>query len=66
MDMIELILKEIKTCGKTRYRIASETGISENQLHRLIHGGSLKAETCDTLLQYFGYEIIKKKGRKRK
>jgi len=64
--MIELILKEIKTCGKTRYRIASETGISENQLHRLIHGGSLKAETCDTLLQYFGYEIIKKKGRKRK
>ena len=64
--MIEIIRKELKTCDKSRYRIASETGISENQLHRLIYGGSLKAETCDTLLQYFGYELIKKKGRKRK
>ena len=64
--MIGIIRKEIQTCGKSRYRIASDTGISENQLHRLLYGGSLKAETCDTLLQYFGYEIRKKKGKVKK
>ncbi len=60
--MIKTIRKELKTCGKTRYHIAHETGISENQLHRLVNGGSLKAETAGTLLEYFGYELRKKKG----
>jgi hypothetical protein len=65
MDVIEIICREIKTCGKTRYRIAQDTGISEAQLHRLINGGSLKAETVGTLLEYFGYEV-RKKGRMKK
>lgn len=64
--MIEIIRKEVKTCGKSRYRIADETGISENQLHRLMNGGSLKAETAGVLLEHFGYEIRKKKGREKK
>jgi len=66
MNMIEIILKEIKTCGKTRYRIAQDTGVSEVQLHRLVNGGSLQAEAVGVLLEYFGYEIRKKKGGKRK
>lgn len=66
MDIIEIILKEIEESGKTRYRIAQDTGVTEAQLHRLINGGSLKAETVGTLLEYFGYEVRKKKGRGRK
>jgi plasmid maintenance system antidote protein VapI len=66
MDIIEIILKEIETCGKKRYRIAKDTGVSEAQLHRLVNGGSLKAETAGTLLEYFGYEVRKKKGRAKK
>jgi hypothetical protein len=66
MDVVEIILKEIETCGKTRYRIAQDTGITEAQLHRLVNGGSLKAETVGLLLEYFGYEIRKKKGRVKK
>ena len=66
MDIIEMLLGEIKTCGKTRYRIAQDTGVSEAQLHRLLNGGSLKAETVGTLLEYFGYEVRKKKGRREK
>lgn len=62
MDLIKIIRKEMKTCGKTRYRIASETGISENQLHRLVNGGSLKAETAGVLLEHLGYEVRKRKG----
>ena len=64
--MIEIIRKEIRTCGKTRYQIALKTDISENQFHRLMNGGSLKAETAGTLLDYFGYQLVKKKGRVRK
>lgn len=67
MNIIETILKEIKTCGKTRYRIAQDTGVSEVQLHRLVkNGGSLQAETAGVLLKYFGYRLEKKKGGKRK
>ena len=66
MNMIEIILKEIKTCGKTRYRIAQDTDVSEVQLHRLVNGGSLQAEAVGTLLEYFGYKLVKRKGRKRK
>lgn len=60
--MIKILRKEIEKPGRTRYRIAQDTGVSEAQLHRLINGGSLKAETVGTLLEYFGYEIRKKKG----
>ena len=66
MDMIEIIRKEIEHCGKTRYRIAQDTEISEAQLHRLMNGGSLKAKTVGALLEYFGYEIRKKKGKVKK
>jgi hypothetical protein len=65
MDVIEIIRKEIETCGKTRYRIAHDTGVSEAQLHRFMNNGSLKAETVGVLLEYFGYEI-RKKGRVKK
>ena len=67
MDLIEIIRKELKASGKngkpTRYRIAQETGILENQLHRVVNGGSLKAEAVGVLLEHFGFEIRKKKGR---
>ena len=74
MDMIEIIHNELKKCGKgrgknkkpTRYQVAKETGISEAQLHRIVNGGSMKAETVGALLEYFGYEIRKKGGGKRK
>jgi len=69
MDMIEIILKEIEKYrkrGVTRYRIAQDTGVSEVQLHRLVNGGSLQAEAVGKLLEYFGYELRKKKGKKKK
>ncbi len=66
MDLIEIIRKEVETCGKTRYRIAQDAGVLESQLHRLVNGGSFQAETVGTLLEYFGYEVRKKKGRGKK
>ena len=66
MDMTEIVRKEVETCSKTRYRIAQDTGISESQLHRLVNGGSFQAKTVGKLLEYFGYEVRKKKGKGKK
>lgn len=67
MDMLEIIRKEISKSPKNRAEISRETGISEGQLHRIMmKNQSLYCETADKLLQYFGYAIIKKKGRAKK
>lgn len=59
--IIETIRKHIKSCGKTRYRIAKETGVSEEQLCRIMQGRTCTVETADILLKYFGLTITKKK-----
>ena len=67
MDIKEIIIKEIEKCGLSRYRIAKDVGLSESQLSKLLAGQrALHVDTASRLLTYFGYEIQKKKGRKRK
>ena len=58
---MELIRKQIETCGKSRYRISKDTGIDKAALSRIMKGGSCKAETADILLKYFGLEVKPKK-----
>ena len=62
--IIETIRKHIKACGKTRYRIAKDTGIGEDQLCRLMQGKTCTVETADKLLKYFGLGL-KPKTKKR-
>jgi hypothetical protein len=59
--IIETIRKHIKTCGKTRYRIAKDTGVGEDQLCRIMQGKTCTVETADILFKYFGFEILPKK-----
>jgi hypothetical protein len=59
--IMELIRKQIETCGKSRYRISKDTGIDKAALCRIMQGGSCKAETIDLLLKYFGIELVQKK-----
>ena len=61
MNTLKIIKQEIKKSKLTRYRIAQDTGVSEAQLCRLMQGGSLKVETTDKLLEYFGYELHKRR-----
>jgi len=63
--IIKIIRKHIKTCGKTRYRISQDTGVSEAQLCLIMQGKTCIAETADILLKYFGLELVPKR-RKRK
>jgi len=58
--IIEMIRKQIKTCGKTRYRISKDTGVDEAQLCRIMQGKTCTVETADILLKYFGLTITKK------
>jgi hypothetical protein len=63
--LIELIRKQIRTCGKSRYEISQATGVEQAVLCKIMQGGSCKAKTVEILLKYFGFEIIRKKGKKR-
>jgi plasmid maintenance system antidote protein VapI len=63
--IIELIRKQIEKCGKTRYRISQESGISEAQLCRIIKGKTCTVETADVLLEYFGLELVPKEPKKK-
>jgi len=64
MDIAETIRNEIRKSPRTRYQIAKDTGVSEAQLCRLMQGQTLGGQTAGILLDYFGYELIKKRGRK--
>jgi len=64
--IIEMLRKQIKTCGKSRYQISKDTGIDQAALCRIIQGGSCKVETVDILLRYFGLEIKPKRKKHKK
>jgi hypothetical protein len=60
--ILELIRGEIERSGKTRYWIAQQTGISQEQLCRFMQGRSLTVPSVEKLLAFFSYEIRKRKG----
>jgi plasmid maintenance system antidote protein VapI len=63
----EILKKAINSCGKNRNRISIDTGIDPAILCKFINGKrGIKADTADKLLQYFGYEITKKKTKRAK
>ena len=63
MELAETIRKEIRKSKKSRNQISIDTGIDPAVLHRFLYGGGLKLETAETLLNYFGYEVKRKRGR---
>ena len=66
--LLDAICEAIEASGKTRYRIAKDTGISQTQLSRLMTGErGLSIEALERLTDYLGLEItIQPKGRRRK
>jgi transcriptional regulator with XRE-family HTH domain len=66
--LLEEIRDAIEASGKTRYRIAQESGIAESVLSRLMSGErGLSIEALERLADYLGLEVtIRPKGRRRK
>ncbi len=61
-----LLRAEIKSCGKLRSVISRETGITESALSRFLYGANCTSGTASILLDYFGFEIKRKKKRKKR
>jgi transcriptional regulator with XRE-family HTH domain len=68
MPLTEQVRKAIEISGKTRYRIAKETGISEVTLCRFASGKrGLSMEALDKIGENLGLEItFSRKPRKKK
>jgi hypothetical protein len=61
----KILHDELRATTKTRYRIAKETGVGEAILCRLFHHQTgISVKHVETLLDFFGYEIVKRKAKK--
>jgi hypothetical protein len=60
----EEIRKAILTASVTRYRISQDTGIQESTLCRFVSGErGLSMIAIDQLADYFGFKIVRAKGK---
>jgi hypothetical protein len=57
MTIIESIAQAIEKCGKSRYRIAHDTGIDQAVLCRIANGGRCGLDTAQQLCDYLGLEL---------
>ena len=61
MQIADILRREIKKHGISRYKISQDTGIDQTTLYRLVHGlGGVSLETLGQLLEYFDLEIVPK------
>lgn len=55
----EQLRNALLTCGKSRYAISMETGVSQGNLSRFVHGGSgMSLETVDLLVEAIGARLV--------
>ena len=65
--LLDEIRDAIEASGKTRYRIAQESGIAESMLSRLMSGErGLSIDALETLADYLGLEIVIRPKHRRK
>lgn len=56
--LLDEIRRAVETSGKTRYRIAKESGVSAGQLSRLVNGErGMTVETIERLADHLGLKI---------
>ena len=68
MPMItETLRTALNQCGKSRYLVSKETGITEATLSRFVKCKiPLRGTNMDTLCNYLGLELTKTKGKAQK
>ena len=66
--LVDAMRRAVETSGKTRYRIAKESGVSAGQLSRLVSGErGMTVDTIERLAEYLELEIrIAAKNKKTK
>ena len=64
--LLDEICDAIEASGKSRYRIAQESGIAESGLSRLMSGErGLSIDTLERLADYLGSELVMRPKRHR-
>ena len=53
--------REIENCGRSRYVLSRESGVSQAALCKFMHGQSLRIESVDKLLIALGLQVTKTK-----
>jgi len=62
----EQLRDTVRNADVTRYRIAQDTGITEGQLCRFVHGQSrLSLDTIDVLAKYLELEVVQRRKSRR-
>ncbi len=61
--IMESLAKAIKESGKSRYRIAKDTGVDNTVLFRIVNGGNCNVQTLEILCEYLGLELVQKRRR---
>ena len=62
----EQLRDAVRNAGVSRYRIAQDTGITEGQLCRFVHGQSrLTLDTIDVLAEYLKLDIVPRQRKRR-
>ena len=61
--LIELLRLQIKSCGKSLNQLGKDAKVDKAVLCRISQGGSCKAETVEALLGYFGFKVVREKGK---
>ncbi len=55
----ELLREMVEHSEYSRYRISMETGVSQAQLSRFVHGQqTISIETAEVLAEFFGMEVV--------
>lgn len=60
IELPKLMRDEVRRRKLSQYRIAQDTDIKQPSLCRFLKGGSLRLETAAKLLDYLGFEIVRK------
>jgi transcriptional regulator with XRE-family HTH domain len=56
--LVDAMRRAVETSGKTRYRIAKESGVSAGQLSRLVSGErGMTVDTLERLAKHLGLQI---------
>ncbi len=62
----EQLREAVRDADVTRYRIAQDTGVTEGQLCRFVHGQSrLSLDTIDVLAKYLELEVVQRRKSRR-
>jgi hypothetical protein len=60
--MTAVLKAAIEQSGRSRYRIAKDTGITEPSLCRFMQGtASVRLDKADVLAEYLGLQLVRKR-----